>query len=104
MFFLIANNATAMLITFAVNLILFYLTFYARTPRAMRPYAVIIRIHVFADLISETANFVTSIVWVAVNDAFFVTSLGILQWRITPNTIRIAVLVYNWLGIKKLGS
>ena len=89
-----------MLITFAVNLILLYLTFYAQTPRAMRPYAVIIRIHIFADLISETANFVTSIVYVAVGDIYYVTSLGILQWRITPNALRIAILVYNWLGIK----
>ena len=100
MFFFIANNAASMLITFAANLILLYLTLYARTPRAMRPYAVIIRIHIFADLISETANFVTSIVYVAVGDSYYVTSLGILQWRITPITIRIAILVYNWLGKK----
>ena len=91
-----------MLTTFAVNLTLLYLTFYARTPRAMRPYAVIIRIHIFADLISETANFVTSIVFVPMNDAYFATSLGILQWRITPNTLWIAILVYNWLSMKKL--
>ena len=104
MFFLIANNAAAMLITFVVNLILLYLTFHAHTPRAMRPYAVIIRIHVFADLISETANFVTSTVYVAVGGIYYVTSLGILEWRITPNALWIAMLVYNWLGMKILES
>ena len=102
MFFLIANNAASMLTTSTINLILLFLTFYARTPRAMRPYAVIIRIHVFADLISEVANFVTSMVYVAVGDVYFTTSLGILQWRITPNTFWIAILVYNWFG-KKIG-
>ena len=92
-----------MLTTFTVNMILLYLTFYARTPRAMRPYAVIIRIHVFADLISEIANFVTSMVYVTMGDVYYVTSMGILQWHITPNALRFAILVYNWLGIKKIG-
>ena len=104
MFFLIANNAASMLTTFTVNMILLYLTFYAQTPRAMRPYAVIIRIHVFADLISETANFVTSIVYVTMSGAYIATSLGILQWCITPNTLWIAILVYQWFGMKKLES
>ena len=104
MFFLTANNAASMLTTLAFNLTLLYLTFYARTPRAMRPYAVIIRIHIFADLISETANFVTSIVYVAVDHVYYATSLGILQWRITPNTLWIAILVYQSFGMKKLES
>ena len=104
MFFLIVNHAASMLTTYTVNLILLYLTFYAQTPRAMRPYAVIIRIHVFADLISETANFVTSIVYVPMGGAYFATSMGILQWRITPNTFWIAILVYNSFGMKILES